>query len=125
MEERPGAPIYSATSSAFFFVGYGATRRVEKRERVDLAGRRHSSFSRAQRVLSLFEDAYSLVPLNSWLPEFFYRDPTRYKRSSSSSIVSSVLTTSRFETRSRMASISLSVRGFPFPSLRCRMAIAP
>lgn len=71
-------PIYSSSSDAFFFVGYGATRRVEKRERVDLGARRQSSFTRAQRVLSVFEDAYSLVPLNSWLSDFEYRSDSRY-----------------------------------------------
>lgn len=81
MEEEGAAwaPIYSSSSDAFFFVGYGTTRHVEKRERVDLGARRHSSFTRAQRVLSLFEDVYSLIPLDSWLPEFEYNSNTRYK----------------------------------------------
>lgn len=69
-DEKSWHPIYSARSDAFFFVGYGATRRVERRERVDSGSRQSSAFSRAQRVQSLFEEAYSLFPLNSWLPEF-------------------------------------------------------
>ncbi|MBT9545118.1 MAG: AAA family ATPase [Candidatus Sericytochromatia bacterium] len=72
--------IYSSSSDAFFFVGYGATRRVEQRERVDLSGRRGSSFVRAQRIQSLFEEAYSLLPLNTWLPEFRHSNPGRYKQ---------------------------------------------
>jgi len=76
-EER-WEPIYSASSDALFFVGYGATRRVEKRERVDLSTRNSSVFVRAQRVQSLFEDAYSLLPLNLWLPEFSHKNPGRH-----------------------------------------------
>ncbi|SRR6266545_1079330 len=79
-EEKLWNPIFSSSSDAFFFVGYGATRRVEKRERADLAGRKSSAFARAQRVQSLFEDAYSLLPLNSWLPQFRQKNPGRYKQ---------------------------------------------
>jgi hypothetical protein len=70
--------IYSAESDAFFFVGYGATRRVESIDRFDDGSRRKSSFARAQRVRGLFEDAYSLIPLNSWLPAFGKQNPGRY-----------------------------------------------
>lgn len=49
-DEKTWHPIYSASSDAFFFVGYGATRRVEKQDRADIAGRKQSSFARAQRV---------------------------------------------------------------------------
>lgn len=79
-EEKLWNPIFSSSSDAFFFVGYGATRRVEKRERADLGGRKSSAFARAQRVQSLFEDAYSLLPLNSWLPQFRQRNPGRHKQ---------------------------------------------
>ncbi len=79
-DETPWHPIFSSTSDAFFFLGYGATRRVEKKERVDLGGRRSSSFARAQRVQSLFEEAHSLIPLNAWLPEFKSRNPGRFKQ---------------------------------------------
>ncbi|NJL29050.1 MAG: AAA family ATPase [Thermoanaerobaculia bacterium] len=77
-DEEPWHPIYSASSDAFFFVGYGATRRVEQRERIDLGSRRSSVFARAQRVQSLFEEAYSLVPLNAWLPEYKNRNKGRH-----------------------------------------------
>ncbi len=73
-------PIFSSSSDAFFFVGYGATRRVEKRELADTAGRRQSSFARAQRIQSLFEEAYSLLPLSSWLPAFRQENPGRHKQ---------------------------------------------
>lgn len=56
-------PIFESDSDRFFFVGYGATRRVEQDKR-DSSKRRMSS--RAQRVQGLFEDGYTLVPLSSW-----------------------------------------------------------
>ncbi len=79
-DDKAWHPIFSASSDAFFFVGYGATRRVEKRERLDIAGRKSSAFVRAQRVQGLFEEAYSLIPLNAWLPQFSQRNPGRYKQ---------------------------------------------
>ena len=79
-EEKPWHPIYSDSSDAFFFVGYGANRRVEKVERVDEAGRRASSFSRAQRIMSLFEETHSLRPLSHWLPRYEERNSGRFKQ---------------------------------------------
>ncbi len=79
-DEGPWQPIFSASSDAFFLVGYGATRRVEKREQVDIGGRRSTWFSRALRVKSIFEDAYSLIPMNAWLPEFEHRKPVRFEQ---------------------------------------------
>jgi predicted ATPase len=79
-EDKAWQPIYSSSSDAFFFVGYGANRRVEKSERVDHGGRSQSSFTRAQRVQSLFEETYSLIPLNSWLPKFQSNNHGRYKQ---------------------------------------------
>lgn len=79
-DEKIWHPIFSSSSDAFFFVGYGATRRVEKRSQVDLAGRKSSAFARAQRVQSLFEEAYSLIPLNAWLPEFEHKNPDSFKQ---------------------------------------------
>lgn len=71
-------PIYSENSDAFFFVGYGASRQVEKVERVDAARRRASSFTRARRIMSLFEETYSLLPLSHWLPRYQSRNPGRF-----------------------------------------------
>lgn len=79
-DEKPWHPIFSASSDAFFFVGYGATRRVEKREQVDLGARQSSVFARAQRIKSIFEEAHSLIPLNTWLPEFEHKDLERFKQ---------------------------------------------
>lgn len=77
-DEKPWHPIYSSSSDAFFFVGYGANRRVEKVERVDAAGRRASSFARARRIMSLFEETYSLLPLSHWLPQYEAENPGRF-----------------------------------------------
>ena len=79
-DEKVWHPIFSSSSDAFFFVGYGATRRVEKREQADTAGRKQSSFARAQRIQSLFEEAYSLLPLSAWLPAFKQENPGRYNQ---------------------------------------------
>lgn len=73
-------PIFSSDNDAFFFVGYGATRRVESRERIDPGARQTSSFLRAQRIRSLFEDSYSLYPLTIWLPALKKKNPGRYKQ---------------------------------------------
>ncbi len=69
-DEADWQPIFSSESDAFFFVGYGATRRVESRERVDTGARQVSSLARAQRIRSLFEESYSLMPFSVWLPRF-------------------------------------------------------
>ncbi|QBP77579.1 ATP-binding protein [Herbaspirillum huttiense] len=73
-------PIFSAETDALFFVGYGATRRVEQKERYDPGSRTSRSFARALRVQSLFEDSYSLVPLNSWLPDYQHKNPGRFSQ---------------------------------------------
>jgi predicted ATPase len=77
-DEAQWRPIYQAYSAAFFFVGYGATRRVEREERVDTGARRASASVRAQRVQSLFEESYSLMPLTGWLPGIRESNPARY-----------------------------------------------
>lgn len=71
-------PIYSSESDAFFIVGYGANRRVEPREQSNISGRARNSFQRAQRIQSLFEEDYSLLPLSAWLPQFQSDIPGRY-----------------------------------------------
>ncbi len=79
-DEKRWHPIFSESSDAFFFVGYGATRRVERVERYDAASRSKSSFIRAQRVQGLFEDSHSLIPLNSWLPLLQSKNKGRYSQ---------------------------------------------
>ncbi|WP_343629803.1 AAA family ATPase [Roseateles sp.] len=71
-------PIFSEHSDALFFVGYGATRRVEEKQRYDAGARSSRAFARAQRVQSLFRDDHSLIPLNAWLPQYQARNRGRY-----------------------------------------------
>lgn len=70
--------MFDDSSPAFFIVGYGATRRVEALSAGDLATRRKSRLLRYERVASLFEDHFSLTPLNAWLPEWKTRNPGRH-----------------------------------------------
>ncbi|HEY1663178.1 MAG TPA: AAA family ATPase [Verrucomicrobiae bacterium] len=60
-------PVFSSDSDAFFMVGYGATRRVSKSSQTEKSGK---SSPRAARIMGLFEEEYSLRPLNSWLPRY-------------------------------------------------------
>ena len=77
-QRKPWHPIYSERSDVFFLVGYSAGRRAERPDRMDEAARRTRLFSRGQRVMSLFEDTYSLVPLSYWLPRYEIREPERF-----------------------------------------------
>ncbi len=72
--------IYSSDSDAYFFVGYGATRRIEAFETFDIGARRKTRHIRAQRVQGLFEESYSLIPLTSWLPALQTQNPERFER---------------------------------------------
>jgi len=60
-------PVFSSDSDAFFMVGYGATRRVSKSSRMEQSGR---SSPRAARIMGLFEDDFSLRPLNTWFSRY-------------------------------------------------------
>jgi hypothetical protein len=66
-DSKPWHPVYSSNTDAFFMVGYGATRRVAKSTRMEQSGK---SFARAARVMGLFEEDYSLRPMNTWLPRY-------------------------------------------------------
>jgi hypothetical protein len=66
-DPKPWHPVFSSDSDALFMVGYGATRRVSKSTRVEQSGK---SSPRAARVMGLFEEDYSLRPLNTWLPRY-------------------------------------------------------
>jgi hypothetical protein len=77
-DEKPWDRIFSNTGDAFFFVGYGATRRVETKELIDPGSRQTSLLSRAQRVRSIFEEAYSLIPISAWMPQLEVSNPGRY-----------------------------------------------
>jgi hypothetical protein len=66
-EEEAWHPVFSSNSDALFMVGYGSTRRVSKSSRFEQSSR---SSPRAARIMGLFEEDYSLRPLNSWLPRY-------------------------------------------------------
>ena len=76
--EQFWGPVYESENDAFFVVGYGATRRVERLDTYDSGAR--SRAARDLRVQSLFEEAFSLIPLGSWLPGLASRNPGRYKQ---------------------------------------------
>src|SRR5262249_6375609 len=69
--------IFRDDVDAFFFVGYGASRRTEERSNVDQSARRRKGSLRAQRVRSLFEDDATLIPLSFWLPAYSKDHPDR------------------------------------------------
>ena len=112
-------PIFSSSSDAFFFVGYGASRRVEKVGRVDEGGRRASSFVRAGRVTSLFEETYSLVPLSHWLPRYQAANPGRFVQARS--LVNCLLGRGRYQLTDEMAAGEYVFKHksarVPFPAL--------
>lgn len=60
--------MFEERSASFFMVGYGAQRRAEVATSSDISARRKSRALRYERVASLFEDQFPLVPLNAWLP---------------------------------------------------------
>lgn len=70
--------VYESQNDAFFVVGYGATRRVERPESFDMGTRTKARFLRAQRVASLFEESFSLIPLTYWLPDLKKTNRGRY-----------------------------------------------
>jgi len=71
-------PVFESRNDAFFAVGYGATRRVEAPETLDTAARGKSTFIRGQRLQSLFQESFSLIPLSTWLPFLKNDNPGRY-----------------------------------------------
>jgi len=73
-EQKAWHPVFSSDSDAFFMVGYGSTRRVSKSNRMEQSGK---VFPRAARVMGLFEEDYSLRPLNTWLPR--YKETSRLR----------------------------------------------
>lgn len=73
-------PFFEDDNSAFFFVGYGASRRTEVLSANDLASRRKARAVRYERVASLFEDHFALTPISAWLPRWRDENPGRYKQ---------------------------------------------
>ena len=79
-EEDPIWEKMYEESSAFFVVGYGATRRVEEAKNIDISAQQKARRLRYQRVASLFEPIVALVPLSYWLPALEKKDKERYKQ---------------------------------------------
>jgi len=74
-DEKVWHPVFSDRSEAMFIVGYGCNRRIEKPERSK--GDKRSS-ERAKRIMSLFEEEYTLRPLNTWLPNLAHENKQQY-----------------------------------------------
>ncbi|MBL8203255.1 MAG: AAA family ATPase [Blastocatellia bacterium] len=72
--------MYEDNSSAVLLVGYGASRRVEDSDKIDLTARRKARLLRYERVAGLFENHISLMPLASWLPSFRKENPGHHKQ---------------------------------------------
>ncbi|WP_428150912.1 AAA family ATPase [Brevundimonas sp.] len=80
LKRTPNSPIEPLLdedySSAFFVVGYGATRRVETSDFSESSARRSRGL-RYQRIAGLFEDHVALRPLTTWLTRL-ERRPERF-----------------------------------------------
>lgn len=72
--------IYEDDSPAFLVVGYGVNRKVEETVNFGFTEKARRRRLRYQRVASLFEDSYGLVPMQSWLPQMQTSNPGRYKQ---------------------------------------------
>lgn len=70
--------LFEDESPAFLLTGYGASRRVEAVSTAELSSRRKVRQLRYERVASLFEEHFALMPLNAWLPELAVRNPGRH-----------------------------------------------
>lgn len=117
--EGPWEAIYNSSNGAFFVVGYGATRRVETRENYDPGARLRTTFSRALRIHSLFEEAFSLIPLSSWLPERRASEPERFQEVKT--LLNALLTHGGYRFPGRMQGkeyvFSKGSMDIPFPAL--------
>ncbi len=70
--------IYEERAPSFFLVGYGATRWTSLADQYTVPeARNQKTHPRYQRVASLFEDGFGLMPLEAWLPAFMFRNPSR------------------------------------------------
>lgn len=73
-------PVFDNNPAAMFMVGYGASRTVELPEKFDPDARKSGDLIRINKVKSLFEETYQLVPLDAWLPDMRSNNPGRYKQ---------------------------------------------
>ena len=77
-DPEPWDRVFDSKNDAYFIAAYGASRRVEPGESLDMGARTKSRFLRAQRVQGIFQDSYSLIPLTYWLPSLRESYPERY-----------------------------------------------
>ena len=70
--------MWNETSPAFLMVGYGASRRVDLSTSFSEEQRSKSRALRYSRVAGLFEEAVTMVPLSSWMPQLSIQDPERH-----------------------------------------------
>ena len=73
-------PVFDDNPAAMFMVGYGASRTVEIPEEFNPEARKSGELIRINKVRSLFEETYQLVPLDAWLPDMKTSNPGRYKQ---------------------------------------------
>jgi len=72
-------PLFSEDSPAFFLAGYGASRWTSGSDQFETpSSHRRIRGARYQRVASLFEDHFGLMPLELWLPKIAYNRPKRF-----------------------------------------------
>ncbi len=79
-QQKEWHPVFDDNPAAMFLVGYGASRTVELPEKFNPDLRRSGELIRINKVRSLFEETYQLVPLDAWLPEMATKNPGRYKQ---------------------------------------------
>ncbi len=77
-KEHLWEPIYESSNDALFIVGYGPTRRVERLDTLDPGARVKAKAMRDQRVQSLFQESFSLVPVSAWFQALSSSHPERY-----------------------------------------------
>jgi hypothetical protein len=73
-------PVFESRNEAFFCVAYGATRRAEGGESAERGGMPKTSFVRGQRIQSIFQDSFALLPLTYWLPLVKSESPRKYEQ---------------------------------------------
>lgn len=79
-QQKEWHPVFDDNPAAMFLVGYGASRTVELPSKFDVNLRRSGELIRINKVRSLFEETYQLIPLDAWLPDMERRNPGRYKQ---------------------------------------------
>ncbi len=79
-QQKEWHPVFNDNPAAMFMVGYGASRTVELPDKFDPSKRISGELTRINKVRSLFEETYQLVPLDAWLPAIAKNNPGRYKQ---------------------------------------------